>query len=70
MVDEFQGVHPVSRIRHALERDRGKNAGPTDQVNGSQGKSGETNRPSCLERAATSDAKLYRAPTLEGRRRK
>jgi len=68
MVDEFRGATRQGRTRQALGGDRGKNAGPTEQENGTQGKSGETNEPTSLKRAATSDFRLYRAPKFERRR--
>jgi hypothetical protein len=60
-------MNPGSPIRHALECDQGKNAGPTDQEYGSQRNSGETYAPTRLERADPSDAELYLALKLEGR---
>jgi|SRR5271166_4587431 len=43
------------------------NAGSTDQGYGSQENSGETYGPTRLERADSSDAKLYRAPKMAKR---
>ena len=60
-----QESHPASRIRLALECDRRKNAGPTDQESGSQRNSGETYALTRVERAGSSEAKLYRAPKMD-----
>jgi hypothetical protein len=58
------------RTRQALGCARRKNAGPTDQEYGSRRNSGETRGPTRLERLLQSDAKLYRVPKVEGRRRR
>jgi hypothetical protein len=49
---------------HALDAIDESTRVPTQQKEGSQGKSGETNTPTRFERAAGSDTKLYRAPNI------
>jgi hypothetical protein len=56
---------PGKQDRQAFKYDRRKNAGPMDQEYGSQRNSGETYGPTRLERADSSDAKLYRVPKMD-----